>query len=70
MNTFIVGREGEKGRELSTRLAGDPTKHLSSTTSRNAEPPQEVKVSQLPLELESERLIYDKKTVIRKPTDI
>ena len=48
MNTLIVG-EGGIGSELSSRLAKDPSTHLNFATSRNAEVPEAMNVSWLPL---------------------
>ena len=57
MNTLIVGGDGGIGSELSSRLAKDPSTHLNFATSRNAEVPEAMNVSWLPLELESDRSI-------------
>ena len=70
MNILIVGGEGGIESELTTLLAENPATHLNFATSSNAEHLERVNVSRLPLALESDRSICNKKAVTRLTTDV
>ena len=70
MNKLKVGGEGGIGSELSSRLVEDPATHLNFATSRSAEPPEDMNVSWLPMKLESDRSICNKKAIARQPNDV